>query len=172
MGWALIYTGDNGNCASQNPFRTLHLSDVGIARDVPNNFCIFRKNDNQTITSTSSPFSRYTTLAHDFHPGDQSYTVGNIQCPNVSKPPLGLMKPVEDITTFILTIHYSLKRKQEMTTHYSLQWLLYIMLNLHYSYWNKSLSSAIHHQTPCSCLWTWKIPSFFLTLSDFSGNKS
>lgn len=52
------------------------------------------------------------------------------------------------------TIH--LKRKQEMTTLYSPQWWLCLMLNLHYSYWNKSLSSAIHHQRRRSFSRTWK----------------
>lgn len=73
-------------------------------------------------------------------------------------PPLGLLELVDDITAFIPTIHHPLKRKQEMNTLYSPQWWLCLMLNLHYSYWNKSLSSAIHHQSQRSFIRTWKTP--------------
>lgn len=73
-------------------------------------------------------------------------------------PPLGLLELVDDITAFIPTIHHPLKRKQEMTTLYSPQWWLCLMLNLHYSYWNKSLSSAIHHQSQRSFIRIWKTP--------------
>lgn len=73
-------------------------------------------------------------------------------------PPLGLLELVDDITAFIPSLHPPLKRKQEMTTLYSLQWWLCLMLNLHYSYWNKSLFSAIHHQRRRSFIRTWKTP--------------
>lgn len=52
---------------------------------------------------------------------DQSLV--DMLCYNVFKGLLGLMKPVKDIEASSLVTHYSLKRKQEATTHHSLQCL-------------------------------------------------
>lgn len=91
--------------------------------------------------------------------------------------PLGLLELFDDITAFIPTVHHPLKGKQEMTPLYSPQWWLCLMLNLHYSYWNKSLSSAIHHQRRRPFIQTWKTPfkkkrERETTPTDLSSNKS
>lgn len=91
--------------------------------------------------------------------------------------PLGLFELFDDITAFIPTVHHPLKGKQEMTPLYSPQWWLCLMLNLHYSYWNKSLSSAIHHQRRRPFIQTWKTPfkkkrERETTPTDLSSNKS